>query len=223
VDMDNSIVMDNMSSVEMENIEFGESEEPTLPIIRDNSSYLRFVNLGGADVITKWEDTDEKIILIYSEKSTRYSYLYGQAYLQFERYTKFIFWPLVCLSFFSLFLQIIFAIVINLKISPASNGIFSIITTLISFCVAILSYLHFNSLFEKSAKSCYQAYLDFSRFTQDLKILLEIPAVKRAPPYQIITSIQNDFKKIENTYAAFELPAYLFRGLLIKLKEEANV
>ena len=175
-----------------------------------SKSVMKYVDSNMVTNSSKWSRMDEKTVNKYIMKAIGYKTLYNDTAFVYEIYYNLVKIPLVLLTVISMCIQVIFATLIQNNSVNGKDGIFSITSAAVSATVATLTYL--ISIFDHRAKAdgSRDAANAFSEIADELKTLLSFPRNIRANPYQVITTIQTDFKKLLKTYSKYPIPMSVF-------------
>jgi len=171
---------------------------------------MRYVDSETISTPAKWSRVDEKTVNKYIMKSIGYKTLYNDTYFRYSLYHNLIKIPLIILTAISLATQIIFATLIQGNSVAGREGILSIVTASISAGVAVLTYFHSTAEYGTMANGSRDASVAFSEFADELRTLLSFPRKIRANPYQVINSIQSDYKKLLKFYSKYPIPTSIF-------------
>jgi hypothetical protein len=187
------------------------------------SAISRYINTSVNNDDIYWTNADEEIIKSFVHKARIYKTLYNQSYFRYSFLYKILLWPLVLTTCFSIGLQMIFATLITTNAIDANNGIFSIITTVVSIIVTILTYLQAKTSFYDKAKGCRLAGASFSEYADQLETLLLIDRRRRTNPLESIAIAQSDYKRIRKIYSEYEIPSNIYKDYLRRNKKESYV
>lgn len=184
------------------------------------NTIMKYVNTQSVSKHHKWSRSSEKTINKYIQKSLGYKSLYYETYFMYSFWHRIIFFVMVLANGFSLLFQAISSTLVvtsdstdkNISDSQKNrNTILTIISAVSTALVTATVALYTQTRYDIYATGCRDAALAFSDFADDLKTLLTIPREIRADPYQIIHTIQIDYKKILKNYAKFEIPHNIFK------------
>ena len=178
----------------------------------------KYINRSLDNEYTKWSRADEKVVTKYITKSLAYKTLYNEAYFRYSFYHKLLTWPLICLSCISIALQMVSATIINTDASCKNDKVLVIITTAISIAVAINTYLHAGTSYDKLAYGCRKGGAAFSEFSDQLRTILTMNKSNRASPLEVMKSVQIDYLKIKKSYAEYEIPSDIYSAFINKHK-----
>lgn len=231
-DPDNEKDDDN---IEIEVMEFNKSADVDDILKSDdnsNNALIKYLDSGSVVKPAKWSKSDETSVKRYVKMALGYKILYHRTYIMYDKYYKFITWPLILFTCCSLALQTIFATLISTCSGQPNDNMFSIITTCVSVCVSILTYLQAKTSYDSSAKDCRKAASAFSEFADDLNTLLSFPRKNRANPHIVITMIHGDYKKLIKTYSEYPIPESIYKqfakqnkndGIIFDIIDNTNV
>jgi hypothetical protein len=186
------------------------------------TSLSKYINNNSFNKQVKWSRADDKMVDKYMKKALGYKILYNHTYFKYSWYHKIFTWPLVFFTFISLFMQVIFTTLTTDCQNGSKNQIFSIITTCITGIISILTYLQAKSSYDDLAKGCRKAGSAFSDFADDLSSLKSLPRDRRANPYQVIGSIESDYKKLIKLYSEYQIPSSVYKKFA-KQHEHGNI
>lgn len=179
-------------------------------IIQNNT--IKYVNMNSASNDSKWSRADENTVNKYKLKSIGYKVLYNDTYFRYSIYYNLIKIPLWIITILSNIINIIFAVIIQGNMLPGKEGILVITMTTLSAIATGLTYFYDSSDYKNMADGSREAGIAFSEFADELTTLLTYPRKIRANPYEVINTIQSDYKKLLKMYKKFPIPASVYHN-----------
>jgi hypothetical protein len=186
------------------------------------NNIIRYTNIHAMDGSAKWSTSEEKTIQKYIDKSRGYQYLYNKTFYYYQYYHLLLTIPLAVISTLSIGSQTIFSTISATNTSD-QQSIYNIIGTILSVCVSFLTYLHMRFDFNGISTTCKSMASQFSNFADELEAILSFPREYRANPFQIITSIQTDYKKLTKLSENLIIPQKILEEYIAKHKDKVTL
>jgi hypothetical protein len=166
----------------------------------------------------KWSRSSEKTINKYIQKSLGYKSLYYDTHFMYQFWHNIIYYSLIVITCISLLIQAVNSTLVTTADSDSvvianevRNMILTLLGSVFSALVGFITAIYTQTKYDTYATGCRDAAMAFSDFADDLQTLLTVPRNIRSDPYQIIHTVQTDYKKILKNYTRFEIPHHIFK------------
>lgn len=205
-------------------IEILDENTKNTPDILDNdnmNTVFKYMNAQNTNEQQRWSRSAENTINKYVKKSIGYKKLYYETHFTYSFYHKIMITLLILANCFAIGFQSISSTLIitgdgatNTTSSSTRTQVLGIITASATAAVAIITFIYAQTRFDTYAVGCKNAAITFSDFADDLKTLLSIPRRYRSDPYQVINTVQSDYKRILKSNTEYEIPHYIYKKFL---------
>jgi hypothetical protein len=183
-----------------------------------------------ANKLHKWSRTSEKTINKYIQKSLGYKTLYYETHFMYQFWHNIIYYSLILATCISLLIQAVNSTLVTttntsettttflssaeLITNETRNMILTLLGSVFTALVGFITGIYTQTKYDTYATGCRDAAMAFSDFADDLQTLLTVPRHIRSDPYQVIHTVQIDYKKTLKNYAKYEIPHNIFKKFI---------
>jgi len=181
------------------------------------SSFSKYLNTNIENEKQVWTLSEEKLIKVYIEKAAGYKYIYSKCYYYYRNLYLWISIPLGVLIIILTSAQTIFTTLKNVY-SEINDNVFNIVSTIISYLVAIFVGIQIKYNFEMKVHQCKNLVEQFDEFEQELKTIINLPVEIRSTPYNVIKNMQIEYHKLVKNDEKIQIPKFIINEYTNKYK-----